>query len=53
AFTKKEVLKIIMVSVDDTSDTIQTALSMGSDAYIIKPINRNKLASAFKAINYI
>jgi len=50
---QKDAAKIIMLSVDDSQKTIDAALENGSQAYIVKPLNRNKLANAFKAVNYI
>jgi len=56
AITTSDEAKIIMLSKDESSEskkTIQEALGEGGQAYILKPINRKKLAKAFKEINYI
>jgi len=45
--------RIIMLSADGSNETIKTALKEGCEAYLIKPINRDKLAQAFKQVHYI
>ncbi len=48
-----DISKIIMMSADDSKDTIKDVLKAGSEAYIVKPLNRDKLARAFKEVDYI
>jgi response regulator of citrate/malate metabolism len=45
--------KIIMLSADGSNETIKAALKEGCEAYLVKPINRDKLAQAFKQVHYI
>jgi len=51
--TTSDIVKIIMLSADDSEDTIKGSLKAGCEAYIVKPINRDKLAAAFKQVHYI
>ncbi len=54
--TTSDEAKIIMLSKDESNESkiiIQDALNSGGEAYILKPINRENLARAFKEVNYI
>ena len=48
-----DAVKIIMMSADGSKETIKTALKEGCEAFLVKPINRDKLAQAFKQVHYI
>ena len=54
--TTSDEAKIVMLSKDESNESkkiIQDALKSGGEAYILKPVNREKLAMAFKEVNYI
>jgi CheY-like chemotaxis protein len=50
---KADAVKIIMMSGDDSVEMMETSLKEGSEAYIVKPLNRDKLGQAFKQVHYI
>jgi two-component system chemotaxis response regulator CheY len=48
-----DAVKIIMMSADSSKEAIKTALKEGCEAFLVKPINREKLARAFRQVHYI
>ena len=51
--TRSDTVKIIMISEDDSKKSIKPSLKAGCEAHIVKPINRDKLATSFKQVHYI
>jgi len=48
-----DTVKVIMLSANESKESIQTSLKAGCEAYIVKPINRDKLVKSFKQVHYI
>ncbi|MCK5541210.1 MAG: response regulator [Desulfobacterales bacterium] len=49
----KDRVKIVMLSADDSSQTMTSSFMEGCESYIIKPINKEKITKAFKKVGYI
>jgi len=48
-----DAVKIIMISADGSKETIKAALKEGCEAFLVKPVTREKLALAFRQVHYI
>ncbi len=48
-----DAVKIVMLSADGSDETMKTTLKQGCEAFLVKPINRDKLAQAFRQVHYI
>lgn len=51
--TSSNIVKIIIISANDSKEALETSMKAGCDTYISKPINRDKLAKAFKQVHYL
>ena len=51
--SQSDIVKIVMISADDSKESIKASLKPGYETYIAKPINREKLAKAFRQVHYI
>ncbi|MCF6248071.1 MAG: response regulator [Desulfobacula sp.] len=49
----QDIAKIIMISSHDPKKALTNELKKGRESFIAKPLNRSKLAEAFKAVHYI
>ena len=49
--TRTSHIPIIMVSGDDSKETIKKCMSLGSVGYLAKPVNADKLREALEIIN--
>jgi CheY-like chemotaxis protein len=48
-----DAVKIIMMSADGSKETVKAALKKGCEAFLVKPVTRDKLAQAFRQVHYI
>jgi CheY-like chemotaxis protein len=48
-----DAVKIIMMSADSSKETVKAAFKEGCEAFLVKPLNREKLARAFRQVHYI
>ncbi len=49
----QDIAKVIMISSHDPETALTNELKPGQESFIAKPLNRNKLAEAFKRVHYI
>nr|NJM03892.1 response regulator [Desulfobacula sp.] len=48
-----DAVKIIMMSADGSKETVKATFKEGCEAFMAKPVNRDKLSQAFKQVHYI
>ena len=49
----KDRVKIVILSADDSSQTMTSSFMEGCESYITKPINKEKITKAFRKVGYI
>jgi CheY-like chemotaxis protein len=50
---EKDQAKIIMLYADESSQAMASSCKEGCESYIIRPVNKEKITSAFKKVGYI